>query len=249
MTDHRKTVLITGSGRGIGRAAALYFAKHNARQWNIVINSCHNKTQLEETAHEISSIPETSCLAISADVGDYSQCRRMFDQIRKSFGSVDVLINNAGMAHIGLFTDMEPEQWQEMLRTNLLSVLNCCHLAVPNMVRKKSGKILNISSVWGNAGASCEAVYSASKGGVNAFTKALAKELAPSRIQVNAIACGMIDTDMNRCLSPEDYQSIINEIPACRIGTPEEVAALAYVLTTGHDYLTGQVIPLDGGWI
>ena len=249
MTDDRKTVLITGSGRGIGRAAALYFAKHNTQPWNVVINSCHNKTQLEETAHEISSIPGANCLAIAADVGDYSQCSRMFHEIRQSYGSVDVLINNAGVAHIGLFTDMEPEQWQEMLRTNLLTVLNCCHLAVPDMVRKKSGKILNISSVWGNAGASCEAVYSASKGGINAFTKALAKELAPSHIQVNAIACGMIDTEMNRCLSPEDYQAIIDEIPACRMGTPEEVAALAYDLATGHDYLTGQIITLEGGWI
>lgn len=249
LETNRKTVLITGSGRGIGKAAALYFAAHDPQQWNIVINNKHNAMELEHTKKEILNMPNTRCLAISADVGDYNDCHRMFDQILHTFGSVDVLINNAGIAHIGLFTDMKPEQWEYMLHTNLYSVINCCHLAVPDMVHRQAGKIINISSVWGNAGASCEAVYSASKGGINAFTKALAKELAPSHIQVNAIACGAIDTEMNNSLSPQEREALIEEIPACRMGRPEEVGALIYSLSCGHDYLTGQVITLDGAWM
>ena len=245
----RKTVLITGSSRGIGQAAALYFAAQNAGQWNIVINNGHRADELEDTRAQILSIPGASCLALQADTGSYEACRTMFETIRQVFGPVDVLVNNAGAAHIGLFTDMIPDQWARLLSTNLGSVLNCTHLAVPDMVHRQSGKIINISSVWGNAGASCEAVYSASKGAVNAFTKAMAKELAPSHIQVNAIACGLIDTEMNKSLSPDDYAGLIDEIPSCRMGRPEEVAALIYDLATGHDYLTGQVITLDGGWI
>lgn len=246
---NRKTVLITGSGRGIGKATALYFATHDAPNWNIVLNNCKHPDQLQAAQEECAAYPDTSCLGICADVGDYSACQNLFRQITEAFGPVDILINNAGSAHIGLFTDMSPTQWEKLIRTDLLSVLNCCHLAVPHMVRQHAGKIINISSVWGNVGASCEAVYSAAKGGVNAFTKALAKELAPSDIQVNAIACGLIDTDMNRTLSPEEQESLIEEIPACRMGKPEEVAALIYDLATGHDYLTGQIMTLDGGWI
>lgn len=244
-----KTVLITGAGRGIGRAAALYFASHDAGQWNIVINNSKNAHELSQTLDEISAFPNVSGLALQADAGDYEACQKMFDTIRERFGPVDVLINNAGVAHIGLFTDMTPAQWDRILKTNLYSVLNCCHLAAPHMIRKQSGKIINISSVWGNVGASCEAIYSASKGGINSFTKALAKELAPSHIQVNAIACGAIDTEMNQCLSHEEREALIEEIPACRMGRPEEVGALIYALATGHDYLTGQILTLDGGWI
>lgn len=256
----KKTVLITGSSRGIGQAAALRFARdagqtHSVKnsagarpQWNIVINSSHSPEALEDTASQIRAL-NVPCLALTGDVGNYNFCASMFEEIRKNFGDVDVLVNNAGAAHIGLFTDMDPDQWKRLLQTDLLSVLNCCHLAIPAMVRRHQGKIINISSVWGSVGASCEAVYSAAKGGVNAFTKALAKELGPSSIQVNAIACGLIQTHMNSTLSPKEQQDIIDEIPACRMGHPEEVAELIFALATGHDYLTGQIITLDGGWI
>ena len=139
--------------------------------------------------------------------------------------------------------------WLRLMDTNVGSVYNCCHFAIPHMVHEKCGKIINISSVWGIAGASCEAAYSASKGAVNALTRALAKELAPSNIQVNAIACGAIDTDMNAFLSEDERASLIEEIPAGRMGRAEEVGKLAYQLGSEDSYLTGQIIQLDGGWI
>ena len=141
------------------------------------------------------------------------------------------------------------EEWERLISVNLSSVFYCCKLAIPGMVRKKQGTIINISSVWGVCGASCEAAYSASKGGVNALTMALAKELAPSGIQVNAIACGAIDTDMNRFLEPEERNALLEEIPAGRMGTPEEAAQLVLQLAQSPSYLTGQIIRLDGGWI
>lgn len=259
-TNPPKTVLITGSSRGIGQAIALCFAHDTVfsrdasdgtagrPRWNIVINSSHSPQALKHTAAQIRALG-VPCLALTGDVGNYEVCAAMFEDIRKNFGDVDVLVNNAGAAHIGLFSDMTPHQWTRLIQTDLLSVFNCCHLAIPAMVRRHEGKIINISSVWGNVGASCEAVYSAAKGGVNAFTKALAKELGPSHIQVNAIACGLIQTEMNSTLSPQEQQDIIDEIPACRMGRPEEVARLVRALATGHEYLTGQVITLDGGWI
>lgn len=170
-------------------------------------------------------------------------------KIRKQFGGLDVLVNNAGISYIGLLQDMKPEDWELILRTNLTSVFNCCKLAIPMMLEKKQGKIINISSVWGVCGASCEAAYSATKGGVNALTKALAKELAPSNIQVNAIACGAIDTEMNHFLDDEELIGLIEEIPAGRLGRAEEVADLAYHLGYKENYLTGQIIGLDGGWV
>ena len=136
-----------------------------------------------------------------------------------------------------------------LINTNLNSIFNCCHLAVPSMISKKAGKIINISSVWGCVGASCEVAYSATKGAVNSFTKALAKELAPSNIQVNAIACGAIDTDMNRCFSEEEIRMLEEEIPCGRMGRADEVADLVFDLCKGHTFLSGQVIKFDGAWI
>ena len=165
------------------------------------------------------------------------------------FGHIDVLVNNAGIAHIGLLTDMQPEEWERLLSVNLTSVYLTCRHLVPSMVARGSGHILNISSVWGNTGASCEAAYSACKGGMNALTKALGKELAPSHIPVNAIACGLIDTAMNASLSKDELDALIQSIPAGRMGQPQEVARLALMLAQAPEYLTGQVITLDGGWI
>ena len=161
---------------------------------------------------------------------------------------LDVLVNNAGISYVGLLHEMSPEEWRNVLSTNLDSCFYACKGAIPLMLQRHAGKIINVSSVWGNVGASMEVAYSASKGGVNAFTKALAKELAPSNIQVNAIACGVIDTSMNACFSAEDMEALRAEIPADRIGDPGEVAALALQLAKAPAYLTGQIITLDGGW-
>ena len=173
---------------------------------------------------------------------------QMFEQIRSFCQGIDILINNAGISYIGLLSDMSFDNWEHLIHTNLSSVFSCCKCAIPYMVAQKSGKIINISSDWGICGASCEVAYSAAKGGVNAFTKALAKELAPSGIQVNAIACGVIDTQMNACFTAEEREALMNEIPAGRFGQPDEAASLALQLAAGSEYLTGQIITLDGGW-
>ena len=241
----RKTVLVTGASRGIGKAVAIKFAK---KGYNVVISCVHRAEQLEQTRREIESV-QAPCLAYLGDMGDLKSCETLFSQIRSRFGGVDVLVNNAGISYIGLLQDMSSEDWERMLHVNLTSVFNCCKLAIPYMVRQKQGKIVNVSSVWGVVGASCETAYSATKGGINALTKALAKELAPSNIQVNAVACGAIDTEMNQWMEEDDLIALVEEIPSGRLGKAEEVADLVYHLGYKESYLTGQVIGLDGGWI
>lgn len=162
---------------------------------------------------------------------------------------MDVIVNNAGISYVGLLTDMSLSDWNHIMNVNLTAAFLVCQKLLPSMIHRHSGKIINISSVWGNVGASMEVAYSTTKGGMNSFTKALAKEVAPSGIQVNAIACGLIDTDMNACFSEEDLNAVVAEIPADRIGKPEEAAALCLQLAHAPDYLTGQIISLDGGWI
>lgn len=237
-----RVVLVTGASRGIGRSIALKFAKQG---FHVIINSIKNETALNKVKEEIEAYGVT-CMSFLGDMGNYDTVASMFQQIIKRYGTLDVLINNAGVSSIGLFTDLTPTEYQSLITTNLVSVMNCCHQAIPIFLKQQSGKIINISSVWGNEGASCEAVYSATKGGINSFTKALGKELAPSNIQVNAVACGAIDTDMNRCFSKEEIEALEEEIPAGRMGTPEEVADLVYDLST-HSYLNAQIITFDGG--
>lgn len=239
-----KTVLITGASRGIGKAIALRFAKEGFR---IAITCKNSKSELLRTKAEIENMG-SPCLAYAGDMGSYPAVKELFQLITKTLGPVQVLVNNAGISHVGLFTETDPNLWDTVIDSNLTSVYNCCHLAVPDMIRAKAGKIINISSVWGLCGASCEVAYSASKGGMNAFTKALAKELAPSNVQVNAIACGAIDTSMNSFLSNADREALTEEIPAGRLGRAEEVAELAWQLAWGNEYLNGQVITLDGAW-
>lgn len=242
----KQTVLITGASRGIGAALAETFARSGYQ----LALCCHNsEDQLRVLADQLQKKYHTPVLVFIGDVGEYAFVEDMVKQTLDTFGSIDVLINNAGISYIGLLTDMSIEDWDRIIATNLTSVFSSCRCTVPSMVHNKSGKIINISSVWGNVGASCEVAYSACKGGINSFTRALGKELAPSNITVNAIACGVIDTDMNRCFSKEEREELITEIPAGRMGRPEEVAELALSIASGHDYLNGQIITLDGGWI
>ncbi|MBO5070156.1 MAG: 3-oxoacyl-ACP reductase FabG [Roseburia sp.] len=241
-----RTVLITGASRGIGRAIAAEFAKAGDR---LVITCSKTEPELLALAEELKSTFHTQVLTSIGDMGDYAYVEQLFARIDAELDGVDVLVNNAGISYVGLLTDMSIADWNHIVNTNLTSVFSACKLAIPYMVHQKCGKIINISSVWGNVGASCEVAYSACKGGINSFTKALAKELAPSNIQVNAIACGCIDTRMNACFSEEERAALAEEIPAGRFGTPEDVAALALQLATGNEYLTGQIITLDGGWI
>ncbi len=189
--------------------------------------------------------------AFEGDVGSYESMKQMIDKLGEAFmNNLEVLVNNAGIAHIGLFTDMKPDEIEALLRTDLLGTMNMCHLAVPFMVKRKSGHIINVSSMWGQVGASCEAVYSAAKGGVDAFTKALAKELAPSNIAVNAVSPGVVDTEMNRShLSSEDMEVLVEEIPANRLAEPSEIGAVIAGLTEMTPYLTGQIIRVDGGMV
>ena len=237
------TAYVTGASRGIGRAIALRLAREGCR---LVICSRGEETLLKTKA-DIEALG-TDCLAITADVGDPSDCEQLFDAAR-SFGTPDLLINNAGIAHFGLLCDLSDEDWDRIIRTNLSSVFYTCRAVLPSMISKKSGKILNVSSMWGRVGASCEVAYSASKAGVQGLTQALAKELAPSNIQVNAVACGVIDTDMNARLSETDRKNLAEEIPAGRFARPEEVANFLYDLSRSPEYLTGQVIGFDGGYI
>lgn len=241
-----KTVLITGASRGIGKAIATAFAQNG---YNLMINCKTSEDKLTVLKKELETRFHVQVFTSVGDVGDYAYVTRLFEETVQTLGHLDVLVNNAGISHIGLLSDMTLSEWQNIINTNLNSVFYTCKHAIPLMLSRHEGKIINISSVWGSFGASCEVAYSTTKGGMNAFTKALAKELAPSNIQVNAIACGCIDTEMNHCFSEDERRELSDEIPAGRFGTPKEVAELTLSLAQGHNYLTGQIITLDGGWM
>lgn len=236
-----RSALVTGASRGIGRAIAQALAEEGYRLYL----TCHrSEKELTDLSNHLSEAYNIVCTPIIADMGDMHAVNDVFAQI----DDLTLLVNNAGISHIGLLHEMTVEEWQTLMNVNLNALFYTCRLAIPMMLRHHAGKIVNISSVWGNTGASMEVAYSASKGGVNAFTKALARELAPSGIQVNAIACGVIDTDMNRCFSPEEMEALRQEIPCDRIGTTADVAQMVKSLLHAPSYLTGQIITLDGGW-
>lgn len=240
----QKYILITGASRGIGRSTALYFSRNG---YHVFLNCNTSIEELTEVKEQILA-EGGMCTLLPGNVSNPDEVQRMFDEICRICPCLDVLVNNAGIAHIGLLQDMTNEEWDRIIQTNLSSVFYCCRAAVPAMVSRKSGRIINISSIWGNTGASCEAAYSASKSGVNGLTRALAKELAPSGIQVNALSCGVIDTVMNGQLSQEDRKALEYEIPMGRFGTAEEVAQMIWNIANAPSYMTGQVVGIDGGY-
>ena len=236
-----KYAIITGASRGIGEAIARRFAREG---YHLYLTCSNSYNALLTLSKELSQAYNVPCQAFQTDMGDFAQVEELFSHIP----TLDVLVNNAGIAHMGLLMDMSREDWQHIMDVNLNSCFYTAKFSIPLFLQKHSGRILNISSVWGNVGAAAEVAYSTSKAGVNGFTKALAKELAPSHITVNAIACGVIDTSMNQCFSPGEIQELIDEIPADRLGKASEIAEIALQLVNTPDYMTGQIITVDGGW-
>lgn len=245
MNFNEEIVLVTGSSRGIGRAIAYHFAKAGA---TVILNGAHNQDALAQTYADFKA-ESLSVLSFLGDVSDYKVAQALFEFIFSKLGKYPtILVNNAGISHVGLFTDTTPAIWQKVMATNLDSAYNCSYLIAPHMIARHGGCIINISSIWGNVGASCEVAYSTSKSALNGFTKALAKELGPSQIRVNAVSCGWIDTEMNAHFTEEDKNAFIDEVPLCRTGKVEDVAQTClYLASESALYMTGQILTLDGG--
>ena len=235
-------VLITGASRGIGAACAALFAQHG---WRVVIHY-HKK----EEAARAQAQKCGAALVVQADISQSAEVERAFSQIEAQLGTVDVLVNNAGIAAQGLLTDVTDADWNTMIGTNLSGAFYCCRRALPAMIAKKRGKIINISSILGMVGASCEVAYSAAKAGLIGMTRALAKEVAPSCIQVNCVAPGVVDTDMMTDFSMEDRRALAEETPLGRLGTPEDIArAVWFLASPDADFMTGQVLSPNGGFV
>ncbi|WP_138202954.1 elongation factor P 5-aminopentanone reductase [Haloimpatiens lingqiaonensis] len=241
-----KIALVTGASRGIGRSIAIELAKRGA---NVIVNYKKDQEGAEKTIELINENGGRGFL-YKGDVSSYSFCKNMIEDIIKRFSKLDILVNNAGISKVGLFMDLTEEEFDEIMNVNFKGVFNCCHAVVEHMISRKQGTIVNISSIWGNAGASCEVIYSASKGAVNSFTKALAKELAPSGIRVNAVSPGVIDTQMNKCFSIEEKEALIEEIPMMRMGQGEDIGeVVGFLCDESSRYITGQIITVDGGFL
>lgn len=242
----KETVLITGASRGIGRATAELFAENGHP---VIIN--YNNSR--EAALELVRAINTSggrAMPVKADVSDRAEVERMFTEIQSELGGVDILVNNAAVAKQSLFTDIKYSEWRGTFATNVDGMFHCTQLALKNMLHNHNGCIINISSMWGQVGASCEVLYSATKAAVIGMTKALAKELGPSGIRVNCVAPGVIDTDMNSALSAEDMEMLRDETPLMKIGSPRDVANTIYYLASENaSFITGQVICPNGGYI
>lgn len=241
-----KTAVITGASKGIGAATAILFAQSG---YNVVINyndSFESATLLARSLKENGA----NVLPFKANVANRLEVDMMIKEAIYSFGSVDVLINNAGISQQCVFSDITEYDWDKMIDVNLKGVFNCCQAVLPHMINKKSGKIINVSSMWGITGASCEVHYSAAKAGVIGLTKALAKELGPSGITVNCIAPGVVETNMNSALSVDDLNALVEETPLQRIGSADEIAKSIYFLASpAADFITGEVLNVNGGFV
>lgn len=237
-----KNVLITGGSRGIGKAMVYKFARNG---YQVLLNYNHSDEAAKQIANELHSVK-----IFQADISDRNAVEDMYQYAKTTLGDIDILINNAGIAHYGLFQDVSLEDWNRIIGVNLTGIFHCTQLFLPDMIHKKTGKIINISSVCGITGSANEVIYSTSKAGVIGMTKSLAKELGPSNINVNCIAPGSIMTDMISNLSMEEFKQLSEEIPLGRIGSTEDVANLAFFLASEEaNYITGQVISPNGGWV
>lgn len=242
-----KTALITGASRGIGTACAIGLAKCS---YNIVLNYNNSEEKALNLAKILADNYAVEVLCVKADVSDKAQVDEMVKTAIDRFSTIDVLVNNAGVSLEKLFTDTTPDEWDKVISTNLTSVYNVTHAVLPTMISKHSGSIINISSMWGQVGASCEVAYSASKAGVIGLTKALAKEVAPSNIRVNCVTPGVIMTDMMSGFSDEDLALIKEEIPLGDFGTAKNVAdTVSFLASDKAQYITGQVIGVNGGMV
>jgi 3-oxoacyl-[acyl-carrier protein] reductase len=241
-----QTVLITGASRGIGAAIAERFASVGM---NVVIHYL----QSHEAANEVARTcikHGANALTVTADLRSKDQILKMREKVESYGMSPDILINNAGIAHYGLLSDVSEEEWDNVMAVNLKAPFLCTQAFMPAMISRKYGRIINVSSIWGIAGASCEVVYSTAKGGINSFTKALAKELAPSGVTVNAVAPGAVDTQMMAGFDASEKSAIESEIPIGRFALPDEIASLVYFLALPESgYITGQVISPNGGLV
>ncbi len=242
----QKTVLVTGASRGIGYAIAKKFAQNG---FNVAINYNVNRTAAESLEREL-ALEQCRVMTVKADVSNHEQVLNMIDSVNSRFGNIDVLVNNAGIAGQRLFTDITTEEWDRMFDINVKGMFHCCKAVLPQMIRNKCGKIVNISSIWGLTGASCEVHYSASKAAVIGLTRALAKEVGPSNIQVNCVAPGVIDTDMNSGLDTQTLDELKEQTPLGIIGTGNDIAETVYFLTSDNaKFITGQVISPNGGFL
>lgn len=242
----RKVALITGASRGIGRGIALELAQNG---WDVCVNYVQQQKAAEAVAEEIRRLGQNS-IAVQADVADSTAVAAMVQTVEQQLGSVSLLVNNAGIAGQTLFQDTTDEMWDRFVAVNLTGARNTIRAVLPHMISEKSGNIINISSMWGLRGASCEVAYSCTKAALIALTRSLALELAPSNIRVNCVAPGVIDTDMVRVLGEETRQSLAEETPLGRLGTPADIAnAVAFFASEKSSFLTGQVLSADGGFI
>ncbi|MBR1527857.1 MAG: 3-oxoacyl-ACP reductase FabG [Oscillospiraceae bacterium] len=236
-----KTVLITGAGGGIGSKIAEKFAE---QKYFPVLHYHHSQAETQQLAEKLHGI------AVSADLSDISEIECMMQQILKETGGIDVVVNNAGISVSGLLTDISPEIRKKLFSVNVLGAIECTRLALPSMIHKKAGCILNISSMWGQVGASCEVDYSASKAALIGFTKALAQEVGLSGIRVNCIAPGVIRTKMLDCYDEQTLSDLAGETPLNRLGTPEDIAnAAVFLCSEKADFITGQILGVNGGFV
>ena len=241
-----KTVLITGASKGIGANIAIRFAE---KGYNVVMNY-NNSVQSAIILQRSLKESGYSVIAYKANVRNRLEVDLMVKEALYRFGSIDILINNAGISNQSLITDLSEQDWNDIIGVNLTGVFNCTQAVLPHMINQKSGKIINISSMWGEVGASCEVAYSAAKAGVIGFTKALAKEVGPSGITVNCITPGLIETSMNQELTVEDITSIVEDTPMGRIGSTDDVASAALFLTSDESqFITGQILGVNGGLV